>query len=511
MVEGVARVGRGAQRGRGAGGIGACTRDGARSGRRHVGGEGVVGGARLREGGGVGGVASHQHLVHGLARTVAPAHELIAAVRRGRQRGVVAVVVGTAARHRAAVARAGDHGDDILVLGEVGREVQVAVHRDGARVLRAVVAPVVEGVARVGHGMEGDDGARLVGARARDGACACGADAGRDGVVGGAHLAEDGGVGGVARDGEAARVLRVAVVPALELIAAVGRGRQRAVVAVVVGAAACDGACAGGADAGGDGVLQLREGGGVGGVAVDGDGARVAGAAVLPLAEGVAVVGYGLKGDAGAGRVGAAAGDRARTSWRHVGGDGVVGDGRLAEVGRVGGVLRDGEAIVRVGAHHGAVLLPAVELVAAGRRGVQRAGGARVVGAAAAHRAPGVVVRIDGDGVLRGGRLLEVGRVGGVLGDGEAVGGVGAHLGVAFLPVEELIAAGGCGREGAGGARVVGAAAAHRAAACGAGIGGDGVLRGGRLCDAKIVDVPDLATSIGCIIPKGNADCVTLV
>ena len=191
----------------------------------------------------------------------------------------------------------------------------------------------------------------------------------------------------------------------MELIVGGRCGRQGGRVAVVVGAAACDRTAVGGVGVDGDDVVVLRERGRVGGISRHRDGARVLRVAVLPLAEGVARIGGGCQGNSGAFGVGAATGHRASARGRHVGGDSVIVDRSLGEVSRVGGVFGHRETVARVGAHHRAVLLPALELVAAGGRGRQRASGAGVVGAAAAHGAPGAVVGVGSDGVLGDGFL----------------------------------------------------------------------------------------------------------
>ena len=338
----------------------------------------------------------------GFIRAVAPADKLIAAIRNGRQRGVVAVVVGTATADDTAVARAGHHGNDVLVTREVSREVHVVVDRDGTRVGRDAVLPMVEGVACIGYGLQCGDCACREGTRTGHRACANGVDSGCHRVHGGTHLIEEGRIGFALRDSDRARVVGVAVVPTSELIAAVGCGCQGGHVAVVVGTAACHRTCASGADVGGDDVVVLREGGSIGGVARDGDGARVAGVVVLPVGEGPTWAVDSLQGNARACGICAAARDGACTGRCHLGSDGVVDDRRLGEVSRVGGVFGDGEAILRRVADHGAVQLPAVELVATGRRGKQRAGGASGISATAAYRTPAVVVGIDVDGVFGG-------------------------------------------------------------------------------------------------------------
>ena len=359
----------------------------------------------MAEGGGVGGVARHQHLVRVLVAAIAPAYEVVAAIGRGRQRGVVAVVVGAAAAHRAGVARVGHHHDGVRIVVEVGRERHVVAHRDGARVLCRAVVPVVEGIAGIGRSRQRHHRSFLVGAAAAHRASFHGVDVGRNSVVDCALFAEDGSVGGIARHRDLAWVVGVAVLPAGELKVAGRRGRKGRRVAVVEGAAARYRAAVGGVGVDGDDVVVLRERGCVGGVSVHRDGARVLRVAVLPLAEGVARIGGGCQGDSGAFGVGASTGHRASARGRHVGGDGVVVDGSLGEVSRVGGVFGHRETVARVSAHHRSVLLPALKLVAAGGRGCQGAGGTCVVGAAAAHGAPGVVVGVGRDGVFRNGFL----------------------------------------------------------------------------------------------------------
>ena len=170
--------------------------------------------------------------------------------------------------------------------------------------------------------------------------------------------------------------------------------------------------------------------------------------------------------------VGSASADR--TARRRIGrgGDG-VGDDLLLEVGHVGGVLGDVEAEACVGGDHRAVLGPVHEIVARVGRGGECAACALVVGSAACDRAACGRVGRCGDGVGDD-LLLEVGHVGGVLGDVEAEACVGGDHRAVLGPVHEIVARVGRGGQGAALADVVGSSAADSAAFGRVGRCGDG-------------------------------------
>ena len=198
----------------------------------------------------------------------------------------------------------------------------------------------------------------------------------------------------------------------------------------------------------------------------------VVGIAHIPSREEVTRSGTGRQGDSlvlvGRGRAGADATVLHRVAGDRMGRQGI-------EVGDVGAVVRHVEGIGRVGRHLRAVLRPVHELIVRVGCGHQRTGGVFIEGSSPTHVATCGRVGRHGDGVLRDGG--EGGRVSGVFGHGEGVGGIGAHHTVTLLPVGESVARVGCGRQGAVLARVVGATAAHDTSCSRACIGRNGVGR----------------------------------
>ena len=157
------------------------------------------------------------------------------------------------------------------------------------------------------------------------------------------------------------------------------------------------------------------EGGYVGGVGGDDDGAGVGGVGVLPLEEVEACKGTGCQHNASASRIGAASFDYAHFGIGGECGDG-VGVGLVGcKVGGIGGVAGDGYGARGVGV----AVVPLHEVVA--RVGCCRDGdgGACRVGASTADAAHGRVGREDGERVGVGRIGGKVGGIGGVAGDGD--------------------------------------------------------------------------------------------
>ena len=139
------------------------------------------------------------------------------------------------------------------------------------------------------------------------------------------------------------------------------------------------------------------------------------------------------------------------------------GDGVLVqrEVGHIACSFNRGEGVGRLGGDFFAVLGPVSEGVAFGSRGLEGHFSAVVVGAAAADFAAFFRIGSHGDFVAV---QLEVGDVFAFEGGHKLVGGLGRNLVGASRPVDEGVALGSRGRQGDGGAVVVGAAAGDFAA-----------------------------------------------
>ena len=227
----------------------------------------------------------------------------------------------------------------------------------------------------------------------------------------------------------------------------------------------------------------------------DGEGILGIGAHLLavlgPTHESIARRGRGLQGAAFALVVGASTSNGAAVGRVSRGRDGV---GLGLELRHIACRLRDGEGVVRVGAHLLAVLGPAEEDIACGGRGLQSAAFTLVVGSAARNSAAvgRVGRRRDGVGLDL---LLKVGHQSAVGCDVEGVFGVGRNHIVAFFPVGEGVAIVGRGRNGAGSTLVIGAATCDGASVVRIGRHADGILRN-TAADVDVLDV-GLALRLG--------------
>ena len=148
VLEVEAAVGGGGQRGGGAVVVDAAT--GHATHRGVVGGHGdgvLVDG----KGGGQHRVGGHDDGAEGVGVVIAPVHEVVTGVGHSGQHGGVTVVVDACATdhtHRAVV---DGEGDEVLVDGEVGGQVQAARQDNGADGVGVAVAPVHEVVTGVGN------------------------------------------------------------------------------------------------------------------------------------------------------------------------------------------------------------------------------------------------------------------------------------------------------------------------------------------------------------------------
>ena len=287
--------------------------------------------------------------------------------------GVVGECAGACCSAELGVGAADAHG--VVVGVEQCGEGCVAEDCYGAWVVGIAVGPLREVVAVVG---QGDDDLRATVvevAGAESGAVGGGRDG--EGELARHELSH---VGGVAAHRDVARVVGVAIGPAVEKIAVVWRSRDCDDGVEGVGTRACSGAhgVVGAGDRDGE---ELRcEESGEECVAQDRDGARVGGDAVGPAAEVIAVCGH-CSDDGGS-----AVGEAAAAVGRAPGGVGREdGDVEVAwhECGCERCVAQD-----RDGASCGGVaVLPHHEAVAVGRCGCHCGSGEVGVVAQAAHRA----------------------------------------------------------------------------------------------------------------------------
>ena len=391
---------------------------------------------------------------------------------RGGQRGGGVVVIAAAAADRAHGGIGAVGGDGIAVGGKGGRVGGVAGYGNCTRVLRVAVLPLHEVVAGGSRGGQGGGGAVVIAAAAADAAHGGIGAAGSDGVAVGR---EGGRVGGVARYGDSARIIGVAVLPLHEMVPSVGCGGQGGGGIVVVASAAAHCTHAVVVGVGSDGVAVGGEGGRVGGVADYGNRARVVGVAVVPLHKVVTRGGRGGQRGGGIVVVASSAAHRTHTAVVGVGGNVVAVDG---EVGGEADVTGNVESVGVEGGDLGIAFLPRGEVVARGGRGGNGNRGVFLHAAAAgtADRALRGIGRGDRDVVVGDNWRVdfEGGRIGGVVGYGN-----GARVvGVAVLPLEEVVATVSRGRQRGGGVVVVAAAAGNRTHGSIGTVGSDGVAVG---------------------------------
>ena len=302
----------------------------------------------------------------------------------------------------------------------------------------------------------------------------------RDVVVGNSGRVglEGGGVSGVSGYGNDARVVGVAVLPLHKVVAAVGGGGEGCRGTVGVLTAAADRAHRVVVGRGGEGVGVGCEEGIEGDIAREGEGVGVGrrglASAVLPLHEVVAGGRCGGYGNQSvllhAAAVGTA--DGAHGIVEAVDRDAVVGNGGCVSlegsgVGGVSGYYKGARVI-------GVSVLPLHEVVAAVGGGGEGGSSVVVIAAAAADATHGGIGAVGSNGVTLG---REGGGVSGIAGNSN-----GARVvGVAVLPLHEVVTCGGRGGEGGRGTVVVAAAAAHRTHAVVAGVGGEGVTVDGEM------------------------------
>ena len=334
-----------------------------------------------------------------------------------------------------------DKGDVVAVYSKVGCQHSVLREDDRARIVAVAVLPLHEMVAVIRCGSHHLHQVR------RLGVCGC---PNRVVVHVGGEADEDGGQHGVLSQGEGNGIVGAAVAPTQEVVVGIGDGGEGDRGEVVV-AAPCrgDGASAVVVRHAGGGVLVGGEAGGEDRVLRHHHTARVAAVAVVPLGEVVAVVGGG-----------------AYPYRRVIVHRAAAAGGALGGVGGVDpyGVAVDGEmGCQRRVACHGdgtRVVLDAVvphrEVVVRYRHCRQRHLRQVVVAAATCGAAQRDVAAVGGDKVAV---VVELRRV---------LCRVGHHhrarvLRVAVLPLHEVVAVVGRGRQGGGAVVVVGAAAAHAA------------------------------------------------
>ena len=383
------------------------------------------------------------------------------------QGGGGAVGVGSSAGDGAALLGTGLDGDVEGAEGEVGDEGRLS--RDGEGIGLgggddlAVARPVQEVVSRVGRCDEGAGGAVVIDAVAGDRAAVDRVGDGGDGVAAetevgyeAGRLVDDEAVGGTGGN------LVAAAPPVEELVAVGGRCHKGAGVAVVVVAAAGDGALEGGAGDGGDRDVLELEVGDVVGCARHLELVGRGGGDQLPVERpSCEVVAHGRRGGEGAGGevlIDAFAGDGAA-----LGRTGRYGD-LIAVDGEVGHIVRrtDNLKLVTLGSPDNvAVKRPAHEMVPRGRRCHQGAGREVLVAARPAHRA--ALGRIHGGGDLVGVQG-EVGHVMRLARNQELVGFRRAHDTAVQRPVHKMVPRRRRCHQGAGGEMLIAARPAHRAA-----------------------------------------------
>ena len=372
----------------GAFGIGTAARHGAQLG---IVGQHVNGVLRCT-------VEVEQSLVVGVARygdvtrvagdAIAPAEEDVVVVGRGGEYSSATVVVCASTSHAAALHRVALGGDFILQWREDGGIGGVAFHEYAAWVVHDAIVPHAVDIASVAVCGQMYRGAIVIGAASVDRSRTIWRDFGLDEALLDAKMGSE---GDVLFDDDGARVVVVAVVPAVKLEAEVGRGRNLYGVAIIIGATTCHRAPCGMIAHNGDGVLQCAKHGGEEAVLGDDDGARVIGDAVVPAIEGKARIGRGRNLYGVAIVIGAAACHR--TPFGMVGDDfnGVL---QCAEMGDEGAVLGDddGAWVVHV------AVAPSEEGVACVGDGLDGDGPAIRIAAAARGGAPTCTVGFDGDG-----------------------------------------------------------------------------------------------------------------
>ena len=422
-----------------------------------------------------GGVADGRHVQRGGialggAVGVGPVDEVVAVVGRGHKGDALEVLDAAAlgdATHGFVV---DSRGDGVHIGVEACREAQVARLADGhgARVVGVAVVPLGEVVAGLRCGTDLDTGEEVQRAGGRSHSTHGGAGAAyADGVL---VIGEVGRVGGILRDAHLARVDGAVVVPAHEVVARIGGGRDGDVGQVVLGGCAADATHHFVVALHGDCVLVDGVGGRHGAVAEGGHGddelVAVERVGLIPSSEGVAVVGGGGEGDGGQVVHRLRARGAAHGGVGRLGGDGVL---VVVEAGGVGGIgcNHNGARVI------GVAVVPLGEVVAVVRRGGNLHLGQVVLRRGAADAAHGGVGRGHGDGVLV---VVKVGGDDAVAQGlhGDALRGA-KDIAVGGSPVHEVVAVVGTGVEGHV-AEVV-----HRLRACGGahdGVGrdsGDGI------------------------------------
>ena len=146
------------------------------------------------------------------------------------------------------------------------------------------------------------------------------------------------------------------------------------------------------------------------------------------------------------------------------------------EVGHIGGIFSDREAVRGIGRDHSAVFRPVDEIVTNTRRGRDGACRTDVVLTTACHRTTSTRTGRDGDGVVVGN---EVSDIGARLGHSEGVACAGAHHSAVLCPVGKEVICGRRSNQGAALAVVVSASTTHRTA----------LARVGRSCDGVAVEL----------------------
>ena len=259
------------------------------------------------------------------------------------------MVVGAAAADGAALGRVGSHGDFVAVQLEVGHKVSILGGSEGVGRLgrnhSAVVGPVEEGVAFGNRGLDGHFSAVVVGAAAGDFAAFFRIGSHGDFVAVqlevGNVVASEGGhklVGGVGRN------LVGALRPVDEGVAFGSLGGQRDGVAVVVGAAAGDGAALFRIGGHGDFVAVQLEVGHIVGVLGHGEGEACLGgdflATLRPINKGVTLCGLGGQRAGGVVVVNVCTGEGTALGRVGRGGDGVLPVGQFDGLQAAHGVVR---------------------------------------------------------------------------------------------------------------------------------------------------------------------------
>ena len=248
--------------------------------------EGVAVGRKLC---GIGGIVGDSHRTRVGDVAIRPLREVIAVIGGGRKSDSSVKVVGAAAGNRALL-RIAVYSQCVVVWREESSKSGIVDNRYFSRADGHPVVPLYEVVAGKGRCRQNGRVPQVVGAAAAHLSHGGRAVEHGDGVL---RQGEDGGVGGVARHGDDAGHLGVAVAPLYEAVAAVGRGGQHNLRAVVICAAPRYGTLVRVVGGHNHAVTIYSEMCGEGGVVGYHHIARIACVAVVPLGEVVARVGRG--------------------------------------------------------------------------------------------------------------------------------------------------------------------------------------------------------------------------